>query len=65
MSGNFHYTSRLGEGTYKTSSFIDTSSDKYLNRSDLGRHKFGSNGQQSGHIFGWGLANVIATNTGS
>jgi hypothetical protein len=53
--------SRSYAGTKKTSSFIKHLSPKKIDRSDLGRTKFGSGGKQASHILGFGLVNAIMT----
>jgi hypothetical protein len=48
-----------------TTPFINSDSPKYVERSDTGRYKFGSqeDGTQAAHKFGFGLLNVIETHS--
>jgi hypothetical protein len=57
--------SRSTKGTRKTTSHIDTDSSKYVQRTSLGHTKRGEAGStDAAHIFSFGLANAIMTNTG-
>lgn len=57
--------SRSTTGTKKTTSYIDKDSNKYVQRTSLGHSKRGEAGNtDAAHIFGFGLANTILTNTG-
>lgn len=56
--------SRSQAGTMKTSSFIDQDSSKYVQRTSTGQGKRGQSGStDAAHIFGFGLANTILTNS--
>lgn len=55
--------SRQGE-TLKTTGFINNDSSKYVARTSLGHTKRGTEGEtDAAHIFGFGLANTILTNS--
>jgi hypothetical protein len=59
--------SKSGNGTKKTTSFINTESPKYINRSVKGAPmgKLGSADEEkdAAHKLGWGLVNVIETHS--
>lgn len=56
--------SKSTKGTKKTTSFIDDSSSKYVDRKPTGQGKKGTAGQtDASHIMSFGLANTILTHT--
>lgn len=56
--------SKSTSGTKKTTDYINSDSNKYVERASTGQTKRGNTGStDAAHIFGFGLANTILTHT--